>query len=125
MAKRQIDIEQALDHAKEYLRNSAIVCVDEMESSGTFGQKKTLLNALKRIITAGELGHRARYSDYTNLPTLTNYILFRSEDEISLTRRQLTLAMKEVFSSDDAISSITNRLMRELKEIFRKQDYSN
>ena len=86
---KEIDIEQALDHAKEYLRNSAIVCVDEMESSGTFGQKKTLLNALKRIITAGELGHRARYSDYTNVPTLTNYILFtNNKDALSLPKNE-------------------------------------
>ena len=86
---KEIDVEQALDHSKEYLRNCAIVCVDEMESSGTFSQKKTLLNAMKRIITAGELGHRARYSDYTNVPTLTNYILFtNNKDALSLPRNE-------------------------------------
>ena len=30
---KEIDIEQALDHAKQYLRTSAIVCIDEMENS--------------------------------------------------------------------------------------------
>ena len=86
----EIDIEQALDHAKAYLRNSAIVCIDEMESTGTFGQKKTLLNVMKRIITAGKLGHRARYSDYDNVPTLTNYILFtNNKDALSLPKNEM------------------------------------
>jgi hypothetical protein len=86
---KEIDVEQALDHAKQYLRNCAVVCIDEMESSGTFSQKKTLLNAMKRIITAGELGHRARYSDYTNVPTLTNYILFtNNKDALSLQKNE-------------------------------------
>jgi|TARA_R110000803_G_scaffold44137_5_gene93579 hypothetical protein len=86
---KEIDVEQALDHAKQYLRNCAIVCIDEMESSGTFSQKKTLLNAMKRIITAGELGHRARYSDYTNVQTQTNYILFtNNKDALSLPKNE-------------------------------------
>ena len=86
---KEIDIEQALDHSKEFLRTSAIVCIDEMESTGTFGQKKTLLNAMKRIITAGSLGHRARYSDYSNVPTLTNYILFtNNQDAISIPKNE-------------------------------------
>ena len=86
---KEIDVEQALDHSKQYLRNCAIVCIDEMESSGTFSQKKTLLNALKRIITAGELGHRARYSDYTNVKTQTNYILFtNNKDALSLPKNE-------------------------------------
>ena len=44
---------------------------------------------MKRIITAGELGHRARYSDYTNVPTLTNYILFtNNKDALSLPKNE-------------------------------------
>jgi len=86
---KEIDVDQAIDHAKEYLRNSAIVCIDEMESTGTFSQKRTLLNAMKRIITAGKLGHRARYSDYSNVPTKTNYILFtNNKDALSLPKNE-------------------------------------
>ena len=46
-----IDVGQALDKSKSYLTNTQIVLIDEMESSGTFDEKKKLLNSLKRIIT--------------------------------------------------------------------------
>ena len=47
-----------------------------MESSGTFDEKKKLLNSLKRIITEGVSSSRSLYIDYKVVETCTNYILF-------------------------------------------------
>ena len=50
--------------------------IDEMESSGTFDEKKKLLNSLKRIITEDVSSTRSLYVDYKVVETCTNYILF-------------------------------------------------
>ena len=47
-----------------------------MESSGTFDEKKKLLNSLKRIITEDVSSTRSLYVDYKVVETCTNYILF-------------------------------------------------
>ena len=71
-----IDIGQALDKSRSYLTNTQLVLIDEMESSGTFDEKKKLLNSLKRIITEGVSSSRSLYIDYKVVETCTNYILF-------------------------------------------------
>ena len=71
-----IDVGQALDKSKSYLTNTQIVLIDEMESSGTFDEKKKLLNSLKRIITEDVSSTRSLYVDYKVVETCTNYILF-------------------------------------------------
>jgi len=71
-----IDVGQALDKSKSYLTNTQLVLIDEMESSGTFDEKKRLLNSLKRIITEGVSSNRSLYMDYKVVETCTNYILF-------------------------------------------------
>jgi len=71
-----IDVGQALDKGKSYLTNTQLVLIDEMESSGTFDEKKRLLNSLKRIITEGVSSTRSLYVDYKVVETCTNYILF-------------------------------------------------
>ena len=85
-----IDVSEALDHAKNYLKSSAIVLIDEMESTGKWDEKKSLLNSLKRIITESRFSHRARYSDYDEdgLQSCTNIIMFtNNKDALSLPKR--------------------------------------
>ena len=80
-----IDVEQAIDKSKTYLINTQLVLIDEMESSGTFDEKKKLLNSLKRIITESVASSRELYKDYTIVETCTNYILFSNKkDALSL-----------------------------------------
>ena len=85
-----IDVSEALDHAKNYLKSSAIVLIDEMESTGKWDEKKSLLNSLKRIITESRFSHRARYSDYDEdgLQSCTNIIMFtNNKAALSLPKR--------------------------------------
>ena len=81
----EIDIDQALDKSKTYLYGTQVVLIDELQSSGTFAEKKTLLNYLKRIITEGVASSRELYKDYKIVETCTNYILFSNrKDALSL-----------------------------------------
>jgi len=80
-----IDIGQALDKSKTFLINHQLVLIDEMESHGTFDEKKKLLNSLKTIITENVASSRELYKDYAVIETCTNYMLFSNKkDALSL-----------------------------------------
>ena len=87
---KTIDVDEALDHAKNYLKTSAIVLIDEMESKGDFGEKRSLLNKMKRIITEKVFSNRNRYSDYDEkgIESCTNVMFFTNNlDAMSLPRK--------------------------------------
>ena len=84
-----IDVDEALDHSKNYLQTSAIVLIDEMESKGDWGEKKSLLNKMKRIITESTFSNRRRYHDYDEkgIESCTNIMFFTNNlDALSLPR---------------------------------------
>jgi hypothetical protein len=85
-----IDVDEALDHAKNYLKTSAIVLIDEMESKGDYSEKRSLLNKMKRIITESIFSHRNRYSDYDEkgIQSCTNIMFFSNNlDAMSLPKK--------------------------------------
>ena len=61
---KSIDISEATDHSKGYMKKKAIILIDEMESTGFHAEKKSIANSMKRVITEKKFSNRNRYSDY-------------------------------------------------------------
>ena len=88
---KTIDVDEALDHSKNYLQTSAIVLIDEMESKGNWGEKKSLLNKMKRIITESVFSNRRRYHDYDEkgIESCTNILFFTNNlDALSIPKNE-------------------------------------
>ena len=67
---------QATDKGKGFLVNKQLVLIDEIKSKDDWGERNTLLNDLKPMMTEDLHEVRPLWKDYRTVRTCTNYFLF-------------------------------------------------
>ena len=74
---KKVDIEEALDKAKQFLTDKQLVLIDEMKSDGDWDEREKVLNKFKLFITEEEHSSRRLYLDYETIKdSCTNFMFF-------------------------------------------------
>ena len=90
---------QATDKGKGFLVNKQLVLIDEIKSKDDWGERNTLLNDLKPMMTEDLHEVRPLWKDYRTVRTCTNYFLFTNyENAISLPQNEVRYTVFENLS---------------------------